>query len=361
MPSSHERLASTLDDVLAEHAAPTAHAAAALIRRPGARPIVRLNAEPIARVKPRNTAPEPRFLVYSVTKTFTAALLLLLQESGDLALDDGLARWAPEVPDADRITLRMLLNHTAGVPDYGGLASYHRAVRETPAQAWTPERFAAETYEKGLLFEPGGGWAYSNPGYMLLKRVVEAVTGDPYAKVIADRIVAPLGLHGTAVATTLEDLAELAPATSPALSPGGTPVDVRHAYDPGWVSHGVIASTATDVARFLDALFAGRLVTEASLGEMTRTVRVPAPGRQADPSRRPYEWREPSYGLGLMVDPAAPWGPIYGHNGGGPGYSASVFHAPDLGGATVCVLGAEARGFAAEQVVFAVFDELAKG
>ncbi|HZW28788.1 MAG TPA: hypothetical protein VFF08_10055, partial [Trueperaceae bacterium] len=99
----------------------------------------------------------------------------------------------------------------------------------------------------------------------------------------------------------------------------------------------------------------------ASLEEMTRTVRVPAPGRQADPSRRPYEWREPSYGLGLMVDPAAPWGPIYGHNGGGPGYSASVFHAPDLGGATVCVLGAEARGFAAEQVVFAVFDELAKG
>jgi D-alanyl-D-alanine carboxypeptidase len=54
-------------------------------------------------------------------------------------------------------------------------------------------------------------------------------------------------------------------------------------------------------------------------------------------------------------------GTIYGHNGGGPGYSASVFHAPDLGGATVCVLGAEARGFAAEQVVFAVFDELAKG
>ena len=97
------------------------------------------------------------------------------------------------------------------------------------------------------------------------------------------------------------------------------------------------------------------------------------PGSQSDPRVRPYEWREPSYGLGLMADPAAPWGAIYGHNGAGPGYSASVFHAPGLGGMTVAVLGSqlygseaegskvrgsEAQRFEAEQVVFEVLDAL---
>lgn len=314
--------------------------------------------EPAVRWSPASAVEEPSFLIYSVTKTFTAALFLLLQESGELSLADRLDGWFPEVPRAEYITLRRLLAHTAGIPDYGGLAAYHDAVRETPSRAWKFERYGAETYAKGLLFEPGEGWAYSNPGYMLLRRIAERVTGLPYARTIDERIVKPLGLGGTMVVEGPADLADLAPATSAALSTDGSPRDVRQHYDPGWVSHGVLASTACDVARFLAGLFAGRLLSPASLAEMTSLTRVPVPGSRSGPRVRPYQWREPCYGLGLMVDPAAPWGAIYGHNGGGPGYSASVFHAPELRGVTVAVVGSEVEGFSAEQVVFEVLDAL---
>mgnify|MGYP000962870605 CR=1 FL=1 len=350
MHEARDRLAAKLDQVLEEHAADGTAVAVALVEHPGA--------EPLTRGRPANNTQEPRFLIYSITKTFTSALFLLLQESGELTLDDPLARRLPQVPRADRITLRRLLDHTAGIPDYGGLAAYHQAVRETPSRAWTFERYAAETVDKGPLFEPGEGWAYSNPGYMLLRRIPERVTGLPYARTIDELIVKPLGLGSTKLAEGPADLTGLAPATSAALSLDGSPRDVRQHYDPGWVSHGVLASSAADVARFLSALFTGRLLSPASVTAMTSLTRVPVPGSQSDPQVRPYEWREPSYGLGLMADPAAPWGPIYGHNGGGPGYSASVFHAPDLGGATVAAIGSETEGFDAEQVVFDVFDAL---
>jgi len=352
MPTSDAQLVATLDRVMAGHGAADVPAAVAVIARPGS--------DPVCRARPTEADREPRFFVYSVTKTFTAALFLLLQEEGLLGLDDALARWVPRVPRSERITLRMLLNHTAGIPDYGGLAAYHQAVRGSPGRSWTFERYAAETYEKGLLFEPGQGWAYSNPGYMLLRRVAELVTGAPFDRLVDERIAEPLRLSRTGVALTTDDLAGLAPARSAALAGDGTPVDVRGSYDPGWVSHGVVASTASEVARFVDSLFSGRLIAEASLAEMTRLVPVPLPGSEAAPDERPYAWREPSYGLGLMADPASPWGPVYGHDGRGPGYAASVFHAPRLGGVTVCVLGAEAPGFAAEHVVFTVLDELAR-
>src|SRR5690606_33605020 len=107
--------------------------------------------EPVSRWSLAPPAEEPRFLIYSVTKTFVAALFLLLQESGELSLDDPLSGWLPEVPRSERITLRRLLAHSAGISDYGGLVVYHAAIRETPGRAWGFERYAAETYARGLL------------------------------------------------------------------------------------------------------------------------------------------------------------------------------------------------------------------
>ena len=111
---------------------------------------------------------EPAFLAYSITKTFTAALVLKFCEEGRLSLDDRLARWFPRIDRAEQITIRQLLNHTAGIPDYGGIRAYHDSVRAASLIPWSFERFASETFEKGLCFEPGQGWAYSNPGYMLI-------------------------------------------------------------------------------------------------------------------------------------------------------------------------------------------------
>ena len=76
----------------------------------------------------------PRFLAYSITKSFLAVLVLQLRDEGRYELDDSLARFAPDVPEAERVTLRQLLNHTAGLPDYGALPAYHAAIRERPGQ-----------------------------------------------------------------------------------------------------------------------------------------------------------------------------------------------------------------------------------
>jgi D-alanyl-D-alanine carboxypeptidase len=297
---------------------------------------------------------EPAFLAYSITKTLTAVLILKLAEAGRLRLDDRLVKWFPQIAHADQITLRHLLNHTGGIPDYGRLPAYHEAVQSSPSAPWSFERFAAETFDKGLSFEPGLGWAYSNPGYMLLARIAEEVTGASYRALVSKYIARPLGLRRTFVAESIEDLADLAPGTSSALAPDGAPHDVRAHYHPGWVSHGVVASTASDLVRFLDGLFAGELVSRQSLAWMTELVAVPT-----DPLDAPPRHRRPSYGLGLMADPASRWGLIAGHNGGGPCYSASAFHAFDLEGASVGVMGAIEEGFDAEGLVFDILDYLA--
>jgi D-alanyl-D-alanine carboxypeptidase len=313
-------------------------------------------AQPQAVWSPAMSHDEPAFLAYSITKTFTAALLLLLGEERRVTLDDRLARWFPSIAGADRISLRLLLNHTAGIPDYGGLRAYHDELRASPSRPWSFERFAAETFDKGLRFEPGTDWAYSNPGYMLLKRIAEEVGEASYASLIADRIARPLGLGSTFVPESLEALASLAPAISDALAVDGTPRDVRRYYHPGWVSHGVVASTPSEIVGFLDALFGHRLLSAQSLQEMTTLVPVSMPSATETSAREPpSRWIQPSYGLGLMGDSASPWGVIWGHNGGGPGYSTSAFHAPALGHISVCAMGAE-EGFGAEEVVFAVFD-----
>src|SRR5262245_20938827 len=297
---------------------------------------------------------EPAFLAYSVTKTFTSALVLKLCDEGRLSLDDRLSKWFAEIDGAPKISLRQLLNHTAGIPDYGGNAAYHESVRTRPSQPWAFERFAAETFDKGLLFDPGQGWAYSNPGYMLVKRIIEDVTGDSYRTLIAERIAGPLRLRRTFVAESIEDLATLAPGTSSLLASDATSRDVRNHYHPGWVSHGVVASTASDLVRFLNTVMRGDFLSCDSLDQMLALVSLSLDSGGTASAELPLRPSRPGYGLGVMGDPASPWGLTVGHNGGGPCYSASVFHAFDLDGLSVCAMGAIERGFSAERIVAGV-------
>ena len=314
--------------------------------------IVRAGAEPQTS-GPAALGDEPAFLAYSITKTFIAALVLRLCEEGRMRLEDPLARWFPGIARAEHITVRRLLNHTAGIPDYGGILSYHENVRSCPSTPWSFEQFAAETFDKGLWFEPGQGWAYSNPGYMLVRRIAEDVTGASFRDLISERIAGPLGLRRTFVPESVDDLASLAPGMSRALSADRVPHDTRQCYHPGWVSHGVVASTSSEIARFFDGLFRAELLSQNSLGQMTEWVAVPS----VEPDR--HRGR-PCYGLGLMGDPESPWGLVAGHNGSGPGYGASAFHAVGLGGASVCVMGAIEEDFRAESVVFGILDHLAQ-
>lgn len=325
-------------------------AALSVISSPGAKPIS---------VWLPEAAEEPRFLLYSITKLFVACVALRLCEDGRLELDAGVANWFPRLPGANRMSVRELLNHTSGIPDYGPLSSYHESVHASPSQPWSFERFAAETIDQGLLFVPGEGWAYSNTGYMLLKRILEEIAETSLSELVMRTISRPLGLNDTAVAETSADLARLAPGVSSLLSSDGSPRDIRE-YHPGWVAHGVIVSTTSDTARFLDAIFEGRFLSARSLSELMTFVSLDnETDRDDQQSVGPLRPRKPVYGLGVMADPESDWGLTVGHSGGGPCYGAAAFHSFDLGGVSVCAAGAIEIGFSAEALVARVFDSFA--
>lgn len=183
---------------------------------------------------------------------------------------------------------------------------------------WTFDEFLERTHAEELLFEPGKGWRYSNIGYMLLCRLLETAGNRSFAETIAAEVCRPLELRHTTVIESQADLCHLIPGYSRSLAESGSPeVDVRTSYDPAWIATGVVASTAAEIVRFYRSLFAGALLSPALFQEMCRIQRAVATHPR---------YTVPSYGLGLMADPDWPSGAMHGHNGAGPGYSASAFH-----------------------------------
>jgi D-alanyl-D-alanine carboxypeptidase len=244
-----------------------------------------------------------RYLVYSVTKTYLAVLCLRLE----LDLDAPVATWIEDarLPPA---SLRQLLNHTSGIPDYGRLPAYGAAVRASPSEPWSDEELLARPLAGGLDFAPGEGWAYSNTGFLLVRRIVDDVAPGGFAGALRTELLEPLALDDTSLALEPADLAGLVAAPSEEV--GG---DVRGRYHPCWVGHRTLASTAADQHRFWTALAAGEL---CDLSVLTEAVEIgfDAPG-----------FVRPSYGLGVMTDPGRTDGLLIGHGGGGPGYAAACF------------------------------------
>ncbi|MES4786059.1 MAG: hypothetical protein C4294_09820, partial [Nitrospiraceae bacterium] len=211
--------------------------------------------------------PDSCFLVQSITKSFTAVVILRLVDSGKLTLDAPLSHWLPDLPNASRITIRQCLQHTSGLPDYGPLPEYHKAVRRR-ATPWTFAEFLKRTHAERLCFEPGRGSRYSNIGYMILRRLIETVGGRSFADIIKAEVCRPLGLHHTSVVKDRADFQTLTAGYSTALSSDGLPVDIREVYDPAWIATGVVASAASNVVRFYHGLFAGEFLPDRLLADM---------------------------------------------------------------------------------------------
>jgi len=252
------------------------------------------------------------FPIYSITKTVIAVCVLRLAELRALALDEPISRWVAELPFGDDVSLRQLLNHTAGVPNYSTLPEQIAALNASPDQAWTFDQFVEHSCHRGLDFSPGEGWCYSNTGYTLLTRAVELANATSFAEAVQQHVAGPLGHTATTVVESRASFQELAPGFGREFNRDAELEDVRFVYDPGWVAHGLVASTAAEISEFYQALFGGKLVQRASLAEMTQLVRVPGDHPPAV---------SPSYGLGLMSDPDGIYGPDFSHGGGGPGYS----------------------------------------
>jgi D-alanyl-D-alanine carboxypeptidase len=254
--------------------------------------------------------PDAPHLVYSVTKSFIAAAYLRLADAGRLGLDDPLRRWIDDarLPEA---TLRQLLDHTSGIPDYGRLPEYHAAVRARPGEPWSDEELLDRALALGLDFAPGGGWAYSNTGYLLLRRILDGLGG-------LEPLLAELELRQTCVAREPDDLRTLAPGVSETLAG-----DVRGRYHPGWVGHRTLVSTCRELHRFWTWAATTVLAEPATFVP----IGFDAPG-----------FVRPAYGLGVMADPGASPGPVIGHGGGGPGYAAAAFAAAGRDGETVAAV-----------------------
>ena len=140
--------------------------------------------------------PDTKFRLGSLTKQFTAASILLLEERGKLSTDDLVKKYVPDAPAAwDKMTLYEVLTHTAGIPNFTAFPDYH-------ALEWksmTPAELVARFKDKPLDFEPGTQFRYSNSGYVLLGYILEKVSGEKYAKFLQENLFGPLGMADTGV------------------------------------------------------------------------------------------------------------------------------------------------------------------
>jgi D-alanyl-D-alanine carboxypeptidase len=251
---------------------------------------------------------------WSFTKTLIAACALRLVQDGRLTLDAPLA----DGP----YTLRALLQHRAGVGNYSGLPEYHEAIARGD-ELWSDAELFARIPADRLLFAPGTGWAYSNVGYLLVRRLIERTCGAGLRDVLRTLVLAPLGLQASRLAETRADMRT-------------TVFEGGQGYHPGWAFHGFVVGPVAEAALALHRLLSGDLLTPASLVALLdcHATGGPVVGRP---------WLTTGYGLGLMMGAMQRPGmaqplEVIGQSAGGPGNVGAVYwRAGDDRGHTVAV------------------------
>jgi len=251
---------------------------------------------------------------WSFTKTALATAALQLVGQGHFRLDERIGGRA--------FTLRQLLQHRAGVPDYGALVSYHEAIRRGE-KPWEISELLDRVGAYHLDFDPGHGWRYSNVGYLFVRQLIEDAVGRDIGNALRYLVLDDLGLDSVRIATSPEDLADTA---------WGNRIE----YDPGWVYHGLLIGTPGDAVRFLHGLMSGDVLPQKLLAEMRTchsTSERSLPGRP---------WETTGYGLGLMIGRMASAGIAMGHSGVGPGSVSAIYHFGDR--PTPCTVAAFGTG-----------------
>jgi CubicO group peptidase (beta-lactamase class C family) len=242
----------------------------------------------------------------SITKQFTAAAILQLQEAGKLDINATLATYLPDAPHAREVTLKQLLSHTSGMPEY---------LDGPDVEAWavkpaTFEQIVARIKDRLLDFQPGSRWSYSNSGYVLLGRVIEVASHESYEHYVKAHLLVPAGMGQT---TTVANEARV-----PGMAKGYRHTDGNLELAPiihdtvGWAA-GNLVSTVADLERWNVALQGGKIIRPADYALMT----TPAPGST-------------DYGLGLFVDTLDDQ-PRIGHTGGSFGFTTSNQYFPKQG------------------------------
>ena len=274
--------------------------------------------------------PTDRLLAGSVGKMFVAAVTLQLVEEGRLALDDraetwiGKEPWFGRLPNAPELTVRSLLNHTAGLPEYFERKGVAEAIKADVDREWTAADRLAFVLDAKPRFAVGKGWAYADTHYIVAGLIAEKAGGKPLFEQVEDRLLKPLALGGIVPSNrrTIPGLvAGYADPRNPLGFDGRTVTGGKLMMNPQveWAGGG-LATTPQDLARWAKLLFEGRAfrkkeTLEAMLdGVDTTAGRGGANG--------------PRYGLGVQILASA-WGPSFGHGGWFPGYRTEVAYFPD--------------------------------
>jgi CubicO group peptidase (beta-lactamase class C family) len=247
--------------------------------------------------------PSTKFRLGSITKQFTAASILLLEERGKLTLDDPIRKYLPEAPKVwDAITIFNLLTHTSGIPNFTAQPEYKSLKSNDTPVAKT----IATVRDKPLDFVPGEKMSYSNTGYLVLGHVIETVTGGSYEKFVTDNIFTPLGMKDSGYDSNTAIIARRAAGYMP--SPGG-PVNAGFVHMSIPHAAGALYSTTEDLLRWQQGLFGGKLLSPASLAKMT----TPFKG---------------DYALGVVVQ-TKDGRKVVQHGGGIDGFNTFLAYYPD--------------------------------
>jgi CubicO group peptidase (beta-lactamase class C family) len=226
--------------------------------------------------------PEMRYSIGSISKQFTAAAILLLQQDGKLSIDDAVGKYVPGLTKGDKVTIRQVLSHTSGYQDY-----WPEDYVMTPMlQAESAQQILDTWGKKALDFEPGTQWQYSNTNFVIAGRIVETITGRPLMDFLVDRVFRPLGMHSV----WNSDEAKLTQVDATAY--------YRHALGPlrvapkegrGWMfAAGELAMTAHDLALWDESLIAKSVLSPESYKQMFTEVKL-------------NDGKSTHYGLGVFV------------------------------------------------------------
>jgi D-alanyl-D-alanine carboxypeptidase len=278
---------------------------------------------------------DTHFRIASNTKTMTAAVIMQLAQEDKLSLDDSISKYVPGVPNADNITIAQLLEMRSGLYNYSSDPIISATIDTDPSKVWTPAELLAIAFAHPPNFPPGAAYEYNNTNYVLLGLVIEKIGGKTLAQILHDRLFGPLGLENTMLpSSTVNTIPEpyahgyLYGSSSVALT-GEPPYsrDVQAAARAGTLqpkeytelnhsfatAPGGVISTADDLATWIKALVAGRVLNP---DYQRRWLDSPKPEDPSKPEGQKY-----GYGISQRS-----WGPntIYFHGGETPGYNSKI-------------------------------------
>ncbi len=270
----------------------------------------------------RALLPDDLLLAGSIGKTFVAATMLQLAAEGKVNLDDRIDRWFktepwfPKLPNATAITVRMLLNHSSGIPNHADDEKFFKALAANPDRTWKPEDAVAFVLGKKPLFAAGKSFSYADTNYILVGMIIERVTKDTLYAEVTRRFLQPLKLdhtipqEGRVIPGVVNGYSSF---TSVAGPQGAMIVDGKFTINPQaeWAGGG-FASTAEDLARWAKALYEGDLIKQPYFDQMLDGIKT-------DESER--------YGLGVEIGEGR-WGKVLGHDGLFPGYASAMQYFP---------------------------------